>query len=137
MTVGTFESNLAGEGLRIGIVQARFNADIGHGLLSSCLAELKRLGVADEDILHITVPGALEIPGAIAVAADGGEFDAYVREDIGEPYLKTLRCRTCGIMTHWEPLTPPPHARMGVNARLLEPAWLAGVEERAVDGASW
>ena len=33
MTVPTFESNLAGEGLRIGIVQARFNADIGHGLL--------------------------------------------------------------------------------------------------------
>ena len=66
-----------------------------------------------------------------------GEFDAYVREDIGEPFLKTLRCRTCGVMTHWEPLTPPPHARMGVNARLLDPALLAGVEERAVDGASW
>ena len=33
MTVGTFESNLQGEGLRIGIVQARFNADVGHGLL--------------------------------------------------------------------------------------------------------
>ena len=28
MTVGTFESNMAGEGLRIGIVQARFNAAI-------------------------------------------------------------------------------------------------------------
>ncbi len=66
-----------------------------------------------------------------------GEFDAYVREDFGEPFLKTLRCRTCGVMTHWEPLTPPPHARMGVNARLLDPALLAGVEEREIDGASW
>ncbi|MGI4842630.1 MAG: 6,7-dimethyl-8-ribityllumazine synthase [Janthinobacterium lividum] len=78
MTVGTFESNLAGEGLRIGIVQARFNADIGHGLLSSCLAELKRLGVSDEDILHITVPGALEVPLALQKMAETQQFDALI-----------------------------------------------------------
>ncbi len=78
MTVPTFESNLAGEGLRIGIVQARFNADIGHGLLSSCLAELKRLGVADEDILHITVPGALEAPLALQKLAETQQFDALI-----------------------------------------------------------
>ena len=78
MTVGTFESNLAGDGLRIGIVQARFNADIGHGLLSSCLAELKRLGVADEDILHITVPGALEVPLALQKMAETQQFDALI-----------------------------------------------------------
>jgi 6,7-dimethyl-8-ribityllumazine synthase len=78
MTVGTFESNMAGEGLRIGIVQARFNADVGHGLLSSCLAELKRLGVADEDILHVTVPGALEIPLALQKMAETQQFDALV-----------------------------------------------------------
>ena len=78
MTVGTYESNLAGEGLRIGIVQARFNADIGHGLLSSCLAELKRLGVADEDILHVTVPGALEVPLALQKMAETQQFDALI-----------------------------------------------------------
>jgi 6,7-dimethyl-8-ribityllumazine synthase len=78
MTVGTYESNLDGAGLRVGIVQARFNADIGHGLLSSCLAELKRLGVADEDILHITVPGALEIPLALQKMAESQQFDALV-----------------------------------------------------------
>ena len=78
MTVGTFESNLAGDGLRIGIVQARFNADVGHGLLSSCLAELKRLGVADEDILHVTVPGALEVPLALQKMAETQQFDALV-----------------------------------------------------------
>ena len=78
MTVGTFESNLAGEGLRIGIVQARFNADVGHGLLSSCLAELKRLGVSDEDILHITVPGALEVPLALQKMAETQQFDALI-----------------------------------------------------------
>jgi 6,7-dimethyl-8-ribityllumazine synthase len=78
MTVGTYESNLDGEGLRFGIVQARFNADVGHGLLSSCLAELKRLGAADEDILHITVPGALEIPVALQKLAQTQQFDALI-----------------------------------------------------------
>jgi 6,7-dimethyl-8-ribityllumazine synthase len=34
MSVGTVEMNLAGGGLRIGIVQARFNEDICHGLLN-------------------------------------------------------------------------------------------------------
>jgi 6,7-dimethyl-8-ribityllumazine synthase len=78
MTVGTYESNLTGSGLRIGIVQARFNADVGHGLLSSCLAELKHLGVADEDVLHVTVPGALEIPLVLQKMAETQQFDALV-----------------------------------------------------------
>lgn len=78
MTVGTYESNLDGKGLRIGIVQARFNEDICHGLLSSCVAELKHLGVADEDVLHVTVPGALEIPLALQKMAQTQQFDALV-----------------------------------------------------------
>ncbi len=78
MTVGIYESNLDGQGLRIGIVQARFNEDVCHGLLSACLAELKRLGVADEDILHVTVPGALEIPLVLQKMAESGQFDALV-----------------------------------------------------------
>jgi len=78
MTVGTYESNMTGEDLRIGIVQARFNADVGHGLLSSCLAELKRLGVADEDILHVTVPGALEVPLTLQKMAETQQFDALI-----------------------------------------------------------
>ena len=78
MTVGTYESNLDGAGLRIGIVQARFNADVGHGLLSACLAELKHLGVADEDILHVTVPGALEVPLVLQKMAETQQFDALI-----------------------------------------------------------
>jgi len=78
MTVGTYETNLNGEGLRIGIVQARFNEDVCHGLLSACLAELKHLGVADEDVLHVTVPGALEIPLALQKMAETQQFDALI-----------------------------------------------------------
>lgn len=78
MTVGKLESNLSGEGLRIGIVQARFNQDVCHGLLSACIAELQHLGVVPEDILHVSVPGALEIPLALQKMADTQQFDALV-----------------------------------------------------------
>ena len=78
MTVGSYETNLSGEGLRVGIVQARFNEDVCHGLLSACLAELKHLGVADEDVLHVTVPGALEIPFVLQKLAESQQFDALI-----------------------------------------------------------
>ena len=78
MTVGTHEINLNGAGLRIGVVQARFNPAIGAGLLNACLQELTRLGVVDEDILHVTVPGALEIPLVLQKMADTQQFDALI-----------------------------------------------------------
>jgi 6,7-dimethyl-8-ribityllumazine synthase len=78
MAVGSYESNLDGEGLRIGIAQARFNEDVCQGLLDACLAELQRLGVADEDILHVSVPGALELPLALQKLAETQQFDALI-----------------------------------------------------------
>ncbi|HEX8614527.1 MAG TPA: 6,7-dimethyl-8-ribityllumazine synthase [Telluria sp.] len=78
MTVGTYESNLTGAGLRVGIVQARFNASVGNGLLSACLDKLTQLGVSDEDVLHVTVPGALEIPLALQKMAETQQFDALI-----------------------------------------------------------
>jgi len=62
MSIRELEPDLAGRGLRIGVVQSRFNEDVGAGLRSGCLAELARLGVADTDITCTTVPGALELP---------------------------------------------------------------------------
>ncbi len=78
MTVGSYETNLSGDGLRIGIVQARFNEDVCHGLMASCLAELKHLGVADEDVLHVAVPGALEVPLVLQKMAESQQFDALI-----------------------------------------------------------
>ncbi|SEO57238.1 6,7-dimethyl-8-ribityllumazine synthase [Duganella sp. CF517] len=78
MTVGSYETNLSGDGLRVGIVQARFNEDVCHGLLASCLAELKHLGVADEDVLHVAVPGALEVPLVLQKMAESQQFDALI-----------------------------------------------------------
>ena len=78
MTVGTYAPSLDGNGQRIGIVQSRFNEDVCHGLLTACVAELKRLGVEAEDILVVTVPGALEIPLALQKMAETQQFDALV-----------------------------------------------------------
>ena len=78
MTVGSYETNLSGDGLRVGIVQARFNEDVCHGLLSACLAELKHLGVAEEDVLHVAVPGALEVPLVLQKMAESQQFDALI-----------------------------------------------------------
>jgi hypothetical protein len=66
-----------------------------------------------------------------------GSFDSYVRADLDEVFLRTFRCRNCGMATHWEPLTEPPHERMGVNANMLDPSVLEGLPLRHVDGASW
>jgi 6,7-dimethyl-8-ribityllumazine synthase len=69
---------LIGEGLRIGIVQARFNDLLTAKLAQACLAELERLDVDEGDIKHVTVPGALEIPIALKAMAESGDFDALV-----------------------------------------------------------
>ena len=69
---------LMGEGLRIGIVRARFNDPITSRLVQACLTELERLEVDDGDIRHVTVPGALEIAVALRAMAESGEFDALV-----------------------------------------------------------
>ena len=72
------EQNLAGNGMRIGIVLSRFNSDIGDGLLGACVAELRKLGVADEAVTLVTVPGALETPLVLRAMAGSGKFDALI-----------------------------------------------------------
>lgn len=72
------EKNLAGSGLRVGIVQSRFNPEVCEGLLASCRAELVRLGVSDDDITLATVPGALEIPVVLLHMADSEKYDALI-----------------------------------------------------------
>jgi 6,7-dimethyl-8-ribityllumazine synthase len=69
---------LAGEGLRIAIVRARFNDAITSKLAEACLSELERLDVEAGDIRHVSVPGALEIPLALKALADTGDYDALI-----------------------------------------------------------
>lgn len=74
---GTAEG-LNGQGLRIGIVQARFNESITNTLAQACRGELHTLGVRDADIDHVFVPGALEIPVALQALARKGGYDALI-----------------------------------------------------------
>ncbi len=70
--------NLDGARLTIGIVQARFNAELTGKLAEACLAELAALGVPPDNIRHVTVPGALEVPVALQAMAESDDFDALV-----------------------------------------------------------
>jgi 6,7-dimethyl-8-ribityllumazine synthase len=72
------EITIDGTDLRIGVVQARFNAALTDKLAESCMAELQALGVAPKHIRHVKVPGALEIPLALMAMAESDDFDALV-----------------------------------------------------------
>jgi hypothetical protein len=62
----------------------------------------------------------------------GDHCDSYVQ---GDRTISLWRCATCGIATHWTPITAP-QDRMGINARLFDPGWREGLEVRHVDGRS-
>jgi 6,7-dimethyl-8-ribityllumazine synthase len=81
-------------GARALIVEARFYDDIQDALLDGAVAELKRAGVGHD---VVTVPGALEIPAAIAIALDAAERN-------GKPYdaVIALGCVVRGDTIHFE-----------------------------------
>jgi 6,7-dimethyl-8-ribityllumazine synthase len=83
------------EKLRILIVEARFYADISDALLTGASDALRAYG-ADFDV--VTVPGAFELPAAIALAHEGGHRPAGVRYD---GYV-ALGCVIRGETTHYD-----------------------------------
>ncbi|WP_295856833.1 6,7-dimethyl-8-ribityllumazine synthase [uncultured Xylophilus sp.] len=75
---GTMPTPDGSHKLRIGIVQARFNEDITEALADACRDELTALGVPANQVVHVQVPGALEVPNALQALAATGRFDALV-----------------------------------------------------------
>ena len=71
-------AELNGQGLRIGIVQARFNEGITNTLAQACKQVLLETGVAADAIDHVLVPGALEVPVALQAMAKRGTYDALI-----------------------------------------------------------
>jgi 6,7-dimethyl-8-ribityllumazine synthase len=69
---------LEGQGLAIGIVRSRFNESVGKAMLEACIAHLVELGVAPDDIVLVTVPGALEAPLALQKLAGTGRYHALI-----------------------------------------------------------
>ncbi len=78
MAIQAVVPNLKGAGLKVGIVMSRFNTPVCEGLRDACLAELARLGVAEQDIWLGTVAGALEIPLVLQRLANTKRFDALI-----------------------------------------------------------
>ena len=68
------------------IAEARFYAHLNDMLLEGARRAIEAAGHSHETI---TVPGALELPGAIALAAESGQYEAYVALGVvirGETY---------------------------------------------------
>lgn len=72
------EGQLIAEGLKIGIVVARFNEFINSKLLDGALDGLKRHGVKEEDIEVAWVPGAFEIPLVAQKMANSNKYQAVI-----------------------------------------------------------
>jgi 6,7-dimethyl-8-ribityllumazine synthase len=95
LSVSEIPQSLDASGLRIGLVQSRFNLPICSTLTQACVAELRNLGVADTDVLLVTVPGALEIPLMLQKMALSTQFDALIALGAvirGETYHFELVC---------------------------------------------
>ncbi len=74
----TLEGNVIGEGLKIGIVAARFNEFIVSKLIAGAEDALVRHGVDTDDVDLAWVPGAFEIPVIAQKMAESGEYDAVL-----------------------------------------------------------
>ena len=129
---------LRGAGLKIGLVQSRFNAPLTGRLAEACKAELAALGVADADVRHVTVPGALEIAVALAALAEGGRYDALIALGCvvrGETYHFELVANESGAgvtrvsLDHGMPI-----ANAILTVETEAQAW-ARVDEKARDAA--
>ena len=86
-----YEGTLVSEGLKYGIVVARFNEFITSKLLTGSLDALKRHGVAEEEIHVAWVPGAFEIPFVAQKMAESGKYDAVITLGTVEFEHQTLR----------------------------------------------
>jgi len=78
MAVRRIAPNVLGVDRRVGVVLSRFNPEIGERLLECALRALREAKVKDDDVLLVTVPGALEAPLAQQRLAQTGDYDALV-----------------------------------------------------------
>jgi 6,7-dimethyl-8-ribityllumazine synthase len=76
--MASFEGNLIGTGLKMGIVVSRFNELLSGRLLSGARDGLIRHGVAEEDVDVAWVPGGFEIPLVAKQMAASGRYDAVL-----------------------------------------------------------
>ena len=86
------QGELDGSPLSIAVVVSRFNESITERLVDSCVDELIRLGVEDEEIDVFWVPGAFEIAPVVSRLLDDSRYDAII----------TLGCVIRGETSHYD-----------------------------------
>ena len=69
---------VAKEGMKVGIVAARFNEIVVSKLLSGAIDGLVRHNVKEENITAAWVPGAFELPTVAKKMAESGKYDAVI-----------------------------------------------------------
>lgn len=74
----TLEGNVIGNGIKVGIVAARFNEFIVSRLIGGAEDALVRHGVDTDDVDLAWVPGAFEIPVVAQKMASSGKYDAVI-----------------------------------------------------------
>ena len=107
----SFQGDLNAEGLRVAIVASRFNDEIVSGLLDGALECLARHGANDDAIDVYRVPGAFELPAAVARLIDHKGYDAIV----------ALGCLLKGDTPHFDFISAQVTnelSRVAVDARL-------------------
>ena len=73
-----YEGNLEAEGLRFGIVCARWNPTVTDAMLAAALETLRRRGARASDVSVVRVPGAFELPSGARTLLDCRKPDALV-----------------------------------------------------------
>ena len=76
--MNVFEGKVVSEGMKVGIVAARFNEFIVSKLVAGTEDALLRHDVKEEDIDLAWVPGAFEIPLIASKMAKSGKYDAVI-----------------------------------------------------------
>lgn len=74
----TLEGKMVADGIKIGIVVARFNEFITSKLLGGAMDGLVRHGMDEDDVDVAWVPGAFEIPLIAKKMANSGKYDAVI-----------------------------------------------------------
>ena len=76
--MNVFEGKVVSEGMKVGIVAARFNEFIVSKLVGGAMDGLIRHDVKEEDVTVAWVPGAFEIPVVAKKMAKSGKYDAVI-----------------------------------------------------------
>ena len=71
--------------------------------------------------------------GTVAITGHPEATSEYVQ---GDKTMRTIRCKTCGCVTHWEPVEPSADSKHGINLANFSPDLVASIRVRRFDGAN-